>query len=130
MANNTRLFSDINLNFRSHPATADVVKVEDEEAVKSAIRNLISTKNFDRPFHPEIGCGIHQLLFENFTPLTLQLARKAVEDILRAYEPRADIIDIIVSNTEDQNELTITVIFKIVNSDKPIKVTTLINRNR
>jgi phage baseplate assembly protein W len=130
MANNTRLFSDINLNFRSHPATADVVKVEDEEAVKSAIRNLISTKNFDRPFHPEIGCGIHQLLFENFTPLTLQLARKAVEDILKAYEPRADIIDIIVSNTEDQNELTITVIFKIVNSDKPIKVTTLINRNR
>lgn len=130
MANNTRIFSDINLNFRSHPATADVVKVEDEEAVKSAIRNLISTKNFDRPFHPEIGCGIHQLLFENFTPLTLQLARKAVEDILRAYEPRADIIDIIVSNTEDQNELTITVIFKIVNSDKPIKVTTLINRNR
>ena len=98
--------------------------------MKSAIRNLISTKNFDRPFHPEIGCGIHQLLFENFTPLTLQLARKAVEDILKAYEPRADIIDIIVSNTEDQNELTITVIFKIVNSDKPIKVTTLINRNR
>jgi phage baseplate assembly protein W len=130
MANKTRIFSDINLNFRSHPATADVVKVEDEEAVKSAIRNLISTKNFDRPFHPEIGCGIHQLLFENFTPLTLQLARKAVEDILKAYEPRADIIDIIVSNTEDQNELTITVIFKIVNSDKPIKVTTLINRNR
>lgn len=130
MANNTRIFSDINLNFRSHPATADIVKVEDEEAVKSAIRNLISTKNFDRPFHPEIGCGIHQLLFENFTPLTLQLARKAVEDILRAYEPRADIIDIIVSNSQDQNELNITVIFKIVNNDKPIKVTTLINRNR
>jgi uncharacterized protein len=130
MANNTRIFSDINLNFRSHPATADVVKVEDEEAVKSAIRNLMSTKNFDRPFHPEIGCGIHQLLFENFTPLTLQLARKAVEDILRAYEPRADIIDIIVSNSQDQNELNITVIFKIVNNDKPIKVTTLINRNR
>lgn len=130
MANITRTFSDINLNFKSHPATADIVKVTDEEAVKSAIRNLISTKNFDRPFHPEIGCAIHNLLFDNFTPLTLQLARKAVEDILRAYEPRADILDIIVSDTQDQNELTVTVVFKIVNTDKPIKVSTLINRNR
>lgn len=130
MANLTRTFSDINLNFKSHPATADVVKVQDEEAVKGAIRNLISTKNYDRPFHPEIGCGIHNLLFDNFTPLTIQLARRAVEDILKAYEPRAEILDIIVSDTQDQNELNITVIFKIVNTDKPLKVTTLINRNR
>lgn len=130
MANFTRTFSDINLNFKSHPSTADVVKVTDEEAVKGAIRNLISTKNFDRPFHPEIGCAIHNLLFDNFTPLTLQLARRAVEDILKAYEPRAEIIDIIVSNSQDQNELNVTVVFKIVNTDKPLKVTTLINRNR
>ena len=130
MANTTRTFSDINLNFTSHPSTADIVKVEDEDAVKNAIRNLIQTKNFDRPFHPEIGCAIHQLLFDNFTPLTLQLARKAVEDILRAYEPRADILDIIVAETQDQNELNISVIFKLLNSDKPIKVSTLITRNR
>ena len=130
MANFTRTFSDINLNFKSHPSTADVVKVVDEDAVKGAIRNLIQTKNFDRPFHPEIGCAIHNLLFDNFTPLTLQLARRAVEDILKAYEPRAEIIDIIVSNSQDQNELNVTVVFKIVNTDKPLKVTTLINRNR
>lgn len=130
MANKTRIFSDFNLNFKSHPSTADIVKVEDEDAVKGAIRNLISTKNFDRPFHPEIGCGVHALLFDNFTPLTIQLAKRAVEDILRAYEPRAEILDIQVGFSEDQNELTVTVIFKLLNNDKPIKVSTLLNRTR
>lgn len=130
MANNTRIFSDINFNFTSHPATADVTKNEDEEAVKGAIRNLISTKNFDRPFHPEVGCGIHNLLFDNFTPLTYQLARKAVEDILKAYEPRAEIIDINIDESQDTNELKVTVTFRMLNNENPVKVTTILNRTR
>jgi len=130
MANKVRTFSDINFNFTSHPATADVVKNEDEEAVKGAIRNLIQTKNFDRPFHPEIGCGIHNLLFDNFTPLTVQLARRAVEDILRAYEPRAEILDINIGATEDQNELSVTVTFRMLNNENPVKVTTILDRTR
>jgi phage baseplate assembly protein W len=130
MANNTRTFADINFNFTSHPSTADIVKNEDEEAVKGAIRNLISTKNFDRPFHPEIGCGIHNILFDNFSPLTIQLARKAVGDILRAYEPRAEILDIQVTSPQDSNELQITVVFRLINADNPLKVTTILNRTR
>ena len=130
MANNVRTFADLNFNFTTHPSTADVVKVEDEEAVKNSIRNLIQTKNFDRPFHPEIGCGIHNLLFDNFTPLTIQLARKAVEDVLRAYEPRAEILDIQVTSPADSNELQITVTFRLINADNPIKVTTILDRAR
>lgn len=130
MANNSRTFTDINFNFSSHPSTADIVKNTDEEAVKGAIRNLIQTKNFDRPFHPEIGCGIHNLLFENFTPLTIQLARRAVEDILRAYEPRAEILDVQVTSPQDSNDLQITVVFRLINADNPLKVTTILNRTR
>jgi phage baseplate assembly protein W len=130
MVKKVRTYSDINFNFTSHPATLDIVKNEDEEAVKGAIRNLIQTKNYDRPFHPEIGCAINNLLFDNFTPLTIQIAKKAVADILRAYEPRAEIIDILVGATQDQNELTVTVIFKLLNTENPVKVTTILNRNR
>lgn len=127
---NTRIFSDISLSFGSNPATADVVQVTNEDAVKSSIRNLISTKNFERPFHPEIGCQIHSLLFENFNPVTVEMAKKMVFDILRAYEPRAKILDIIVADSEDTNELRITVVFTIVNNDKPVTVTTILNKAR
>jgi phage baseplate assembly protein W len=127
---NTRIFSDINLSFGSHPATADVVQVTNEDAVKSSIRNLISTKNFERPFHPEIGCQIHSLLFENFNPVTLEMAKRMVFDVLKAYEPRAKILDIIVADSEDTNELRITVVFTLINNDKPVTVTTILNKAR
>lgn len=130
MARNTRLFSDISLGFGSHPATADVVQVVDEDAVKSSIRNLISTKNFERPFHPEIGCQIHSLLFENFTPVTVQVAKRMIADVLAAYEPRAKILDIIVADAEDNNELRITVVFTLQNTDRPVTVTTILSRAR
>lgn len=127
---NTRIFSDISLGFGSNPATADVIQVTNEDAVKSSIRNLISTKNYERPFHPEIGCQIHSLLFENFTPVTLEMAKRMVFDTLRAYEPRARILDIIVADSEDNNELRITVVFTLQNNDKPVTVTSILNKAR
>jgi|APGre2960657404_1045060.scaffolds.fasta_scaffold89024_2 phage baseplate assembly protein W len=127
---NTRIFSDISLGFGTNPATADVVQVTNEDAVKSSIRNLISTKNFERPFHPEIGCQLHSLLFENFTPVTIEMAKRMVADVLRAYEPRANILDIRVADSQDNNELVITVIFTLINSDRPVTVTTILDKAR
>jgi phage baseplate assembly protein W len=127
---NTRTFSDISLGFGTNPATADVVQVINEDAVKSSIRNLISTKNFERPFHPEIGCQLHSLLFENFTPVTIEMAKRMVADVLRAYEPRANILDIRVADSQDNNELVITVIFTLINSDRPVTVTTILDKAR
>jgi phage baseplate assembly protein W len=127
---NTRIFSDISLGFGTNPSTADVVQVTNEDAVKSSIRNLISTKNFERPFHPEIGCQLHSLLFENFTPVTIEMAKRMVADVLRAYEPRANILDIRVADSQDNNELVITVIFTLINSDRPVTVTTILDKAR
>ena len=73
---NTRQYSDFNLLFSSHPVTGDVTRKNDEEAVKASLRNLISTRHYERPFHPEIGCQIHGLLFENFNPVTAQVMKK------------------------------------------------------
>jgi len=127
---NTRIFTDISLGFGSNPATADVVQVTNEDAVKASIRNLISTKNFERPFHPEIGCQLHTLLFENFTPVTIEIAKRMVADVLRAYEPRANIQEIRVADSQDTNELIITVIFTLINSDRPVTVTTILDKAR
>jgi hypothetical protein len=51
-------------------------------------------------------------------------------DVLNAYEPRAEIIDIRVKDNSDQNELSITVEYKLINSEKPVTVTTILNRAR
>jgi phage baseplate assembly protein W len=125
-----RTFKDLNLVFGLHPVTADVNRHYDEDAIKNAIKNLILTKNYERPFHPEIGTQAAALLFENFTPITAELIKKSIETTITTFEPRAKIIDIRVAQTDDANELAITVEFKPINAENPIVVTTFLTRVR
>ncbi len=64
MARNTRIFSDLDFNFTAHPVTKDVSRRYDENSVKTALKNLILTRNYERPFHSEIGSPIRSLMFE------------------------------------------------------------------
>lgn len=130
MARNTRTYSDLNLLFTTHPVTADIVKKTDEEAVKTSIRNLISTKHYERPFHPEIGCQIYSLLFENYNSVTKQTMKKTIFDTISKFEPRATVLDVIIGENIDNNDLSVDVIFRLNNNERPIKITTYVTRAR
>ena len=125
-----RDFSDINLLFTSHPATADVTKVTNENAVKAAVRNLILTKNYERPFHPEIGCQITSLLFENFNPITVNTMKRTIQDVIEKFEPRVRITQIVITDKSDENSIDVTVQFAVNNIERPITVTTTLTRAR
>jgi uncharacterized protein len=127
---NTRQYSDLNLLFTSHPSTADVTKKLDEEAIKASLRNLISTRNYERPFHPEIGCQIYSLLFENFTPVTRQVMKKTIFQVINKFEPRVQVLDVIIRDMVDNNSISVDIIFKIINNEKPITLRTAISRVR
>lgn len=126
----TRQFSDLNLLFSINPITADVTKKLDEEAVKASVRNLISTRNYERPFHPEIGCQIYSLLFENFNPIIDRVMRKTITQVLEKFEPRITVDKINVRESSDNNEITVEVYFRLINSEKPITVSTTLSRIR
>lgn len=127
---NTRQYSDFNLLFSSHPVTGDVTRKNDEEAVKQSLRNLISTRHYERPFHPEIGCQIHGLLFENFNPVSVQVMKKTIYDTINKFEPRVTVLDVVIRENADNNDIACDIIFRLNNSDKPVTLTTLITRVR
>jgi hypothetical protein len=127
---NTRQYTDFNLLFTSHPVTADVTVKNEEEAVKQSLRNLISTRNYERPFHPEIGCQIHGLLFENFNPVTVQVMKKTIIDTIDKFEPRVTVLEVKISEKADNNDIVCDIIFRLNNSDRPITLTTLLTRVR
>jgi phage baseplate assembly protein W len=127
---NTRQYTDFNLLFTRHPVTGDVTKKNDEEAVKASLRNLISTRHYERPFHPEIGCQIHSLLFENFNPVTSQVMKKTIYDTINKFEPRVTVLDVIIREKPDNNDISLDIIFRLNNSDRPVTLTTLITRVR
>ena len=125
-----KAYSDLNLNFNKNPATKDVAKLKDVEAVKRAVRNLILTNRFERPFHPEIGSDIRSLLFENMTPVVEVLLKDRIRETIEVYEPRADVTDIIVSGDSDRNEYRVQIEFRVLNVPDPIVVTEFLQRLR
>lgn len=127
---NTKTYSDINLDFLSHPRTRDIVKKTDEDAVKASVVNLVRTKPYERPFHPEIGSQVYALLFENFTPITGQIIERTIRDVINKFEPRVEIINVAVTEAQDYNSISVTITFKLRNSERPITVTTLLERVR
>jgi phage baseplate assembly protein W len=130
MARNTRTFSDLDLSFAMHPGTRDVVRKYDEEAIKAAVKYLILTQNFERPFHSEIGSPIRGLLFEPATPMLGTLLERAITDTINAFEPRVNLISVRCTVSPDNNEVYATITFKIVNTTRPVTVDLVLTRTR
>ena len=125
-----RVYSDLNLNFTKNPSTKDVARLTDVEAVKRSVRNLILTNRFERPFHPEIGSSIRDLLFETITPLNAILLQDRVEEVIDNFEPRANINQVIVQDEIDRNRYKVTVSFYVVNTPEPVTITEFLQRLR
>jgi len=125
-----QIYSDLDLDFGRNTVTNDVNKIEDVVAVKRALRNLVQTNYYERPFQPELGCGIRGLLFEPLTPLTaIQLERK-VEEVISNYEPRVRLNQIIARPDYDRNSYEIAIYFYVIGVAEPQVVTTFLERLR
>jgi hypothetical protein len=59
-----RSFKDLDLNFTAHPIKKDVSRHYNEKAIINAVKNLVSTNFYEKPFQPDFGAGIRGLLFE------------------------------------------------------------------
>jgi len=123
-------FVDIDLSFKVNPFTKDIYLKTDEDAVKTALKHLILTKNFERPFHPEIGTQVQSLMFENFSPAVKIALERTIQETIELFEPRVRLIDVSVSETRMSNDLVINIVFALRNTEKPITLTTLLSRVR
>lgn len=130
MARNTRTFSDLDLNFTAHPVTRDIVLRYDENAIKTSLKNLILTSNFERPFHSEIGSPIKRLLFEPASPMLAVVMKRAIIDVVNNFEPRVELINVDVYVAEDSNAIRVTIEFRIVNTERPLSLDLVLERTR
>jgi len=59
----SRAFKDINLSFKRHPVTNDLVTIKNEDAIKRSVKNIIFTILGEKPFSPSFGSFISESLF-------------------------------------------------------------------
>ena len=111
----SRIYKDLNLNFTANLVTGDVATVTDVIAVKRSVRNLLLTNHYDRPFHPEIGSNIQNILFQNFGPITGNQLARAIEEMLANFEPRARVETVECYPLMDQNKYDVRIYFYVEN---------------
>ena len=109
-------YSDLDLFFGKKAASNDINKVNDIQAVKRSVRNLILLNHYEKPFHPEIGSGVRDILFENMTPITSHILTRKIEMVIEAFEPRARLMSVTASPNLDRNEYEVTLEFYVVNA--------------
>ena len=115
----SRAFKDINLSFKRHPVTNDVLTIRDEDAIKRSVKNIIFTTLGEKPFQPNFGSVINESLFDLSTNLNEVRVTDEITTALVNYEPRISNIDVTVSVYPDSNELNATVQYDIIGVPSP-----------
>ena len=113
---NVRQYKDLDLFFAKKSGSKDIRKVTDIQAVKRSVRNLVLLNHYEKPFHPEIGSGIRDMLFENMSHMTAFVLAKKIEDVIENFEPRARLISVRADPNLDRNEYEVTIEFYVVNT--------------
>ena len=108
-------YVDLDLFFGRKSSNSDIQDITNVKAVKRSVRNLILTNHFEKPFHPEIGSGVRDMLFENMTPVTAHILARKIEDVILNFEPRARLVGVRAEPILDRNTYEVTIEFYVVN---------------
>ena len=123
---------DFDLSFRRHPSTGKLLMKKDDEAVKQALKNLVLTNRYERPFRPEFGGDVRRRLFDNFDSIDLYSYETQIETAIENYDARITLepYAIQIQEKRDQNALNITIRFKNAYTLNDVSLDVNLNRVR
>jgi phage baseplate assembly protein W len=110
-------FKDLSMSFQVNPINYDLIALKNENAIARSIRNLVLTYPGERFFNPNLGSKVSRSLFENIDEISASIIKDEIENTINNYEPRVDLIDVVVSPNYDNNEFNVTVNYYIVGID-------------
>ena len=115
----SKVFKDINLSFKRHPVTNDVVTIRNEDAIKRSVRNIIFTIIGEKPFQPLFGSVVNQALFDLTTEYDEILIRDEIKSSILKFEPRISNLKVTTTVYPNSNELNCVVQYDIVGLPAP-----------
>jgi phage baseplate assembly protein W len=118
------------LNFTIHPIRKDINVHKNEFAIINSVKNLILTNFYERPFQPEIGSSVRNLLFENIDTIIAAQLERAIEETILNYEPRVQISNITAVARPDENKYSVQLEFFVINNSSPITIDFFLERIR
>jgi len=115
-------YSDLDFNF-AKSATKDVARKFDNNAIKQALRNVVLTNFYERPFRPSLGANLVSRLFDQPSPGMISEIRSEVRDAIETFEPRIILRQIIVEYNDVNQELKVEIEYSFLDNDDAIEIT-------
>jgi phage baseplate assembly protein W len=125
-----KIYSDLDLSFAAHPITGDVARKYDVNAVKQALKTLILTNYYERPFQPKLGSPVYGMMFENIDMITANSLKLRLELLINKHEPRVRSQQIDVVPLFDQNAFKVSIYFYVIGVNDPVTFSTILRRSR
>ena len=115
---------DLDLSLKIHPIRKDIIPLKDDAAIKNAIKNLLITNFYERPFADDLGANLRGLLFEPAGLLTNIELRSNIRDVIEKYEQRVVVSSIDITDNISRNEYLIEVFFNIkgINVEQVVEI--------
>ena len=124
-------FKDLSVTFKKPPVTDDLVQVKDKAAIAQAITGLLLTRKGERPFQPELGCDVQNMLFEPLDYASAGTIKQEIRETVERYEPRVSVTQIICEPDFDDNGYNVELQYTIVGRDDiPVAVEFILERTR
>lgn len=88
-----------------------------EESIKESIQLILSTAKGERVMRPDFGCRLQELVFAPNNMSTATLIKTFIEEAIRNWEPRVEVLDISVTPSADLPVLDISIDYAIKSSN-------------
>ena len=122
----SKAFKDINLSFKRHPVTNDVVGFRNEDAIKRSVKNIVFTILGEKPFDPTFGSVVNDALFELSTSLNEIRISDEITSSLNRFEPRISNVVTTATVYPDTNEMNCLVKYDITGIPAPTQTVEVI----
>lgn len=131
MATSNLSFRDVNITFKKHPVTDDVVVSKDNAAIKQSIVNLVLTNKGERLFNPDYGSDIRSFLFEPLDYAVAGIIKNNMQLSLAKYEPRIKVTSITCKPNFEDNGIDVEMTYEIRGTDvPPVQIEFFLSRTR
>jgi phage baseplate assembly protein W len=110
----SRKFKDISLSFVRNPVTNDILTINDADAIKKSVINLVRTRVGERFFNSLLGSKVENSMFELQTPELAYSLELDIRTLLKNFETRISLTSILVTYPPESNEINVRIAYDIL----------------
>tara|TARA_B100000287_G_scaffold208029_1_gene196304 strand:- start:439 stop:840 length:402 start_codon:yes stop_codon:yes gene_type:complete len=110
-------FKDISMTFKVNPLNQDLIGLKNANAIARSVKNIVLTGRGEKFFDPDFGSLVSESLFENLDEVTALALKDEITYSIVNYEPRVELISVIVEPDYDGNQYWATITYIIIGID-------------